>query len=391
MDSFKGNISGLEASQAVSAGVLRACPWAEVRVIPVADGGEGTVEAFVHAMGGQRQKGIVAGPLGEPVEASWGLLPEGGAVIELAAAAGLPLVPLERRDPLHTTTLGTGEQIRAALDAGCRFIVIGLGGSATNDGGMGAMCALGARFLDENGSEIEPYGRNLGRVADIDLSGLDPRVREAEFMLACDVRSPLCGPEGAAAVFAPQKGASPEAVAQLDEGLKNLAAVIQRVTGRDVLTIPGGGAAGGAGAGLTGLLGARLTRGIDMLAAVAGLDKEIEAADVIFTGEGRIDHQTAQGKVISGLAARARAAEVPLIAIVGCIRGHIGPLMSMGLTAIFPTASGPCTTVQSFQHSKEDLERTASQVMRVIRGTLRHQSAKRRRYRTEREEPPRNV
>ncbi|MBP5212553.1 MAG: glycerate kinase, partial [Pyramidobacter sp.] len=183
------------------------------------------------------------------------------------------------------------------------------------------------------------------------------------------------------AVFAPQKGVSPEVVARLDAGLRIFAAAVERATGRSVLTLPGGGAAGGAGAGLTGLLGAKLTRGIDMLAAVAGLDGEIEQADVIFTGEGRIDLQTSQGKVISGLAARAKAAEVPLIAIVGCIRGHIGPLMSMGLTAVFPTASGPCTTAQSFQHSREDLERTASQVMRVMRGALRHQAAKRRKYR----------
>ena len=381
MDSFKGNLTGLEASQAVSAGVLRACPWADVRVIPVADGGEGTVEAFVHALRGQKRTGTVTGPLGESVEAAWGMLPDGGAVIELAAASGLPLVPLERRDPLETSTFGTGEQISAALDAGCRYIVLGLGGSATNDGGMGVMCALGARFLDEDGMALAPLGKNLERVRTIDLSGVDPRTKEAEFMLACDVRSPLCGPEGAAAVFAPQKGASPEDVARLDAGLRNFAEAVERTTGRSVLTLPGGGAAGGAGAGLTGLLGAKLTRGIDMLAAVAGLDSEIEQADVIFTGEGRIDLQTSQGKVISGLAARAKAAEVPLIAIVGCIRGHIGPLMTMGLTAVFPTASGPCTTTQSFQHSREDLERTASQVMRVIRGTLRHQSAKRRKYR----------
>ena len=172
-------------------------------------------------------------------------------------------------------------------------------------------------------------------------------------------------------------------VAQLDAGLLHFAQVIERTTGRDVLDMPGGGAAGGAGAGLTALLGAKLTRGIDVLAQVVGLDADVRDADVIFTGEGRIDHQTVQGKVISGLAARARAAEVPLIAIVGCIRGHIGPLMSMGLTAVFPTASGPCTTAQSFQHSREDLERTASQIMRVMRGTLRHQAAKRRRYRAE--------
>lgn len=383
MDSFKGNLSGLEASQAVSAGVLRACPWAEVKIVPVADGGEGTVDAFVRSLRGTTVTGTVRGPLGDPVEAAWGLLPDGGAIIELAAASGLPLVPLELRNPLLTSSFGTGEQIRAALDAGARFIVLGLGGSATNDGGMGVMEALGARFLDENGAALPSCGASLERVSRIDMTGLDPRAREAEFLIACDVQNPLCGENGAAAVYAPQKGASPEMVAQLDAGLLHFAQVIERATGRSVLDMPGGGAAGGAGAGLTALLGAKLTRGIDVLAQVVGLDAEVRDADVIFTGEGRIDHQTVQGKVISGLAARARAAEVPLIAIVGCIRGHIGPLMSMGLTAVFPTASGPCTTAQSFQHSREDLERTASQIMRVMRGTLRHQAAKRRRYRAE--------
>ena len=383
MDSFKGNLSGLEASQAVSAGVLRACPWAEVKIVPVADGGEGTVDAFVRSLRGTTVTGTVRGPLGDPVEAAWGLLPDGGAIVELAAASGLPLVPLELRNPLLTSSFGTGEQIRAALDAGARFIVLGLGGSATNDGGMGVMEALGARFLDENGAALRSCGASLERVSRIDMTGLDPRAREAEFLIACDVQNPLCGENGAAAVYAPQKGASPEVVAQLDAGLLHFAQVIENATGRDVLDMPGGGAAGGAGAGLNALLGAKLTRGIDVLAQVVGLDAEVRDADVIFTGEGRIDHQTVQGKVISGLAARARAAEVPLIAIVGCIRGHIGPLMSMGLTAVFPTASGPCTTAQSFQHSREDLERTASQIMRVMRGTLRHQAAKRRRYRAE--------
>ena len=381
MDSFKGNLTGLEASQAVSAGVQRACPWADVRIVPIADGGEGTVDAFVHSLHGQTVKSTVRSPLGETIEAAWGLLPDGGAIVELAAASGLPLVPLESRDPLVTSSYGTGQQIRAALDAGARFIVLGLGGSATNDGGMGVMAALGARFLDESGAELAPVGASLERVDRIDLSGVDVRTHDADFLLACDVQNPLCGENGAAAVYAPQKGASPEDVARLDAGLRHFAAAVERATGKNVVSLPGGGAAGGAGAGLTAMLGARLTRGIDVLAQVVGLDEEIREADVIFTGEGRIDHQTAQGKVISGLAARARAAEVPLIAIVGCIRGHIGPLMSMGLTAVFPTAAGPCTTAQSFQHSREDLERTASQVMRVMRGAQRHQAAKRRKYR----------
>lgn len=301
-------------------------------------------------------------------------MPERGAVVEIAAASGLPLIPVGQRDPLRTTSLGTGEQIRAALDAGCRFIVLGLGGSATNDGGMGILAALGASFLDANGDKLPPCGESLERVENIDLSHLDPRLAETKLLLACDVQNPLCGPNGAAAVYGPQKGAGAEAVQRLDAGLRRFAAAVERTAGRDVLNLPGGGAAGGAGAGVAGLLGAKLVKGIDLLAKAVRLDSEIRRAGVIFTGEGRIDSQTVQGKVISGLAVRARAAGVPLIALVGCMRGHVGPLMSMGLTAVFPITSGPCTTSQSFQHSREDLERTASQVIRVIRSVLRCRS-----------------
>ena len=378
MDSFKGNISGLEASEAVARGVRRGCPWADLKILPIADGGEGTVEAFVRSMRGRTVRGPFTGPLGRPVEAGWGLLPDRGAVVEIAAASGLPLIPLGQRDPLRTTSLGAGEQIRAALDAGCRFIVLGLGGSATNDGGMGILAALGARFLDAADGELTPCGGSLEKVERIDVSRLDPRLAETELLLACDVQNPLCGPSGAAAVYGPQKGATAETVQRLDAGLRRFAAAIERASGRSVLELPGGGAAGGAGAGLTGLLGAKLVRGVDLLAKVVRLDSEIRRADVIFTGEGRIDHQTAQGKVISGLATRARAAGVPLVALVGCVRGHIGPLMSMGLTAVFPITAGPCTTSQSFQRSREDLERTASQVIRIVRGVLRRQSGRRR-------------
>ena len=372
MDSFKGNISGLEASESVAEGVKHACPWADIRILPIADGGEGTVEVFVSSLRGSYRSGTVRGPLGEPLEARWGLLPDRGAVIELAAASGLPLVPFGRRNPLHTTTFGTGQQLRAALDADAKYIVIGLGGSATNDGGMGILAALGVRFLDFEGRELDPVGKSLREVCRIDLSGLDPRVKDREIMLACDVRNRLCGPQGAAAVFGPQKGAGPAAIRELDEGLANFARCIAQAMGRDVTQLEGGGAAGGTAAGLAGILGARVTRGIDVMAKVTGLDREIRRADLIFTGEGRIDSQTSQGKVISGLAERARAARVPLVALVGCVRGHMGPLMSMGLTAVFPITSGPCSTAQSFQRSREDLSRTASQVVRLMRGTLRH-------------------
>ena len=374
MDSFKGNISGLEASAAVGRGVKRACPWAEIKILPIADGGEGTVDVFIKTLGGELREGQFTSPIGDPIAAAWGLLPDGNAVIELAAASGLPRVPLHQRNPLFTTTRGTGEQILAALDAGCRSIVLGLGGSATNDGAMGIMTALGAQFLDGSGAELSPCGAFLKKVERIDLSGLDSRLKETELLLACDVQNRLCGPSGAAAVYGPQKGATESIAAELDAGLRHYAKVIQRATGRDVLDLPGSGAAGGVGGGLTGLLGARLIKGIDMLARITRLDAEIEKSDVIFTGEGRIDIQTTQGKVISGIAARAKARNIPLIALVGSIRGHIGPLMSMGLTAIFPIGAGPCPFPMALQHSLEDLERTASQIIRVMRGVKRHKS-----------------
>jgi glycerate kinase len=374
MDSFKGNISSLEASEAVARGVRHGCPWAEIRILPAADGGEGTVDAFVRTLHGRRISSAVRGPLGEPVAAEWGLMPDRSAVIELAAASGLPLVPRHQRDPSRTSTFGTGQQILAALDKGCRVIVVGLGGSATNDGGMGILSALGARFLDSAGRPLPPVGASLSRVERIDLSHLDPRLEKVRIVLACDVRNPLCGADGAAHVYGPQKGASPELIARLDEGLNHFAGVIRRTTGQDVLRMPGAGAAGGAAAGLAGLTGAELVSGIELLAGILRLDEEIPRADVIFTGEGRIDSQTSQGKLICGLAARARTAGVPIVALVGCIRGSVAPLMSMGLTAVFSTAPGPCTTAQSFQFSRDGLERTASQVIRIIRGTLRLQN-----------------
>lgn len=374
MDSFKGNISSLEASEAVARGVRRGCPWAEIRILPAADGGEGTVDAFVKALHGQIKSSIVSGPLGSPTTAVWGLMPDRSAVIELAAASGLPLVPRYQRNPERTSTFGTGQQVLSALDEGCPVIVIGLGGSATNDGGMGILSALGARFLDSAGRQLPPVGASLSRVEKIDLARLDPRLKKVKTVLACDVKNPLCGPEGAARVYGPQKGATSEIIARLDQGLAHFAGVIRRTTGRDVLRMSGGGAAGGAAAGLAGLTGARLVSGIELLSGILRLDEEIPRADVIFTGEGRIDSQTSQGKLISGLAARARAAGVPIVALVGSIRGPVAPLMSMGLTAVFSTAPGPCTTAQSFQSSREGLERTASQVTRVIRGTLRLQN-----------------
>lgn len=373
MDSFKANITSLEAGEAVSRGVKLAYPHANVKILPIADGGEGTVDAFVHAMHGRKRTSQVRGPRGEHILATWGLLPNRQAVIELAAASGLPLIPYGQRKPFHTSTYGTGQQIREALDAGCRYILLGLGGSCTHDCGTGILSALGARFSDRRGKPVRPCAANLKRIEHIDLTHIDPRIEKTALMLACDVTNTLCGPEGAAAVFGPQKGAhNKDEIARLEEGSLHFAETVRRCTGQDILKLKGGASAGGVGAGLMGLAGARAGRGIDMLAEVMNLEHEIRQADFIFTGEGRIDSQTVKGKVICGLAGRAKAAGVPIVAIVGNIRGPVGPLMNMGLTAVFSTAPGPYTTVESFKHSRQDLERTASQVMRIVRDTLRY-------------------
>ncbi len=377
MDSFKGNLSSLEASEAVARGIRRGCPRVETRLLPIADGGDGTVDAFVAALHGERKSGTVRGPLGNLITAKWGLMPDKSAVVELAAASGITLVPRHRRDPLSTSTFGTGQQILAALDEGCPSIVLGLGGSATNDGGMGILAALGARFLDASGRELPPVGASLVKVQDIDVTGLDRRLKNTEIVLACDVRNPLCGSQGAAKVYGPQKGASTKSIALLDAGLEHFAQVIRRATGKNVIDMPGGGAAGGAAAGLAGIIDVKLVSGIELMAQALDIDRAIRRADAVFTGEGRIDSQTSQGKVIHGLASHAKAAGVPLIALVGCIRGSVAPLMSMGLTAVFPTAPGPCTVSQSFQRSREDLERTASQVIRVMYASLRRRPRRR--------------
>ena len=319
-DSFKGSASAREVAEAIADGLRRALPSVEIETVPMADGGEGTVEALVEATGGRYVEVQATGPLGEPVRARFGLLGDGEtAVIEMAAASGLPLVPPHRRDPMVTTTYGTGELIRAALDRGARRIVIGIGGSATVDGGVGMAQALGARFLDAGGRDIGPGGGTLAHLDRIDLSGLDPRLRATEVLVACDVTNPLYGPDGAAPVFGPQKGATPEMVAVLDANLRHLADVIRRDLGLDVSTLPGGGAAGGLGAGLVAFCSARLRPGVELVIETVGLERRLQGADLAVTGEGALDRQTPYGKTPAGVGRLARRLGIPAVAIVGSI------------------------------------------------------------------------
>ena len=321
---FKGTLSGREAAEAMAEGVRRAVKDAEVVLCPVADGGHGTLETLLEATGGEAFTTRVLGPLGQAVEARWGVLGDGStAVVEMAQASGLTLVPTDRLDPMAATTYGTGQLIKAALVAGYRRLVVGVGGSATNDGGAGAAQALGARLTDAQGSDI-PFGAaGLLQLAQVDLSGLDPAVGASHIQVASDVSNPLCGPHGAAMVYGPQKGARPEHLPLLDAALSNLARVVQQDLGISLQDLPGGGGAGGLAAGLVAFLGAHLVWGADLVFDAVGLDAKLQGADLVLTGEGRLDAQTAARKAPVGVAMRAKALKIPVIAVAGSLGpGH---------------------------------------------------------------------
>jgi len=335
-DSFKESMTAAEAARAMAAGIARVSPDAECDLVPMADGGEGLVSALVDALGGTLVDVPVHGPLGEARAASYGRAP-GVAIIEVAAASGLGLVPASRRDPGRATTAGFGEQIRDALGAGARRFVLGLGGSATNDAGTGALAALGVRFLDASGAPLPPGGAALRDLAAVDASGLDRRLAECRIEVACDVDAPLCGPSGASHVFGPQKGASPNLVAALDAGLARWADVVETLVGRAVRDVPGAGAAGGLGAGLLAFLPqARLRPGVEIVAEAVGLPARLRGADWVFTGEGRIDAQTLHGKAPMGVLTLARQAGVPVIMFGGSVEAGAEPLLDAGATALVP-------------------------------------------------------
>ena len=356
-DSFKGTLSSLQAGRAIRAGVLRIWPDAEVVVIPMADGGEGTVEAVLTGAGGRACEIRVSGPLGEPVTAVFGLLHDGRtAVIEMAASSGLSLVPVDRRDPTRTSTFGTGRQMAAAMDAGATRLLVGIGGSATVDGGCGAAQALGVRFLAVDGSVLPPglAGGDLDRIARIDISRRDPRLDHVEVTVLCDVTNPLCGPQGAAEVFGPQKGATPEQVSRLDRNLLHMARVIESDLGVAVADMPGAGAAGGLGAGLVAMAGAKLRSGVESVIRLTRLSDRIRGADLVITGEGRIDAQSLMGKAVSGVARCARQAGVRVVAVVGSAGPGAEQCLSI-LNGIY-AASGP----------EEPVPRTPEHAMRLL-------------------------
>ena len=362
-DSFKGTLSSVEVCRIVEEVIYSLEPEARVRAIPVADGGEGTVDAFLAAVGGRRVSVACAGPCGEPLTACYGLLPDGTAVVEMAAAAGLPLVG-ERRNPERTTTYGVGQLMVHAARQGAKRLVLALGGSATNDGGCGAAAAAGVRVWDGAGRSCVPVGATLRDIACIDVSAMDPALARLPVETMCDIDNPLCGPTGAAAVFGPQKGADAAMVGRLDAGLAHLAAMIRRDLGREVLTLPGGGAAGGFGAGAAAFFGSPLRMGIDLVLELTDFDRHAARADLIITGEGRLDSQSLRGKVVVGVARRAKRLGVPVAALVGGCETDIAAVYGQGVSGVFPINPLPAPLAETLPHCRENLRFTAANLLR---------------------------
>jgi len=366
-DSFKGSLSAVDATEAITQGIRAVLPAAEIVRLPLADGGEGTVEAMVAATGGRYVTREVHDPLLRPVMARFGVLGDDTtAIIEMAAASGLTLVSPEERNPAVTTTLGTGELIKAALDSGCTRVIVGIGGSATNDGGAGMAQALGARLLDAEGQDLPPGGAALERLATIDVSRLDPRVGKTEFLIASDVSNPLIGPQGASAVYGPQKGADPAMVEALDRALAHYAEVVREQLRVEIAEAPGAGAAGGLGGGLMAFLGATMRMGIALVLEAVGFEQYLEAADLVVTGEGKLDTQTAFGKVLSGVGRLAQKHRVPVVALAGTVEADPADLPGLGIQAALPIVPGPVPLEQAMAQAGPWLQQAAEQMMRLI-------------------------
>lgn len=366
-DSYKESLSALQVATQIEAGFREIFPDASFVKLPVADGGEGTVEAMVAATQGDIVQIEVTGPLGEPVNAFYGVSGDQQcAFIEMAAASGLEQVPVAKRNPLVTTSWGTGELIRHALDSGVKHIIIGIGGSATNDGGIGMVQALGAKLLDNHGEPLGPGGGELQKLASVDISELDKRLKECRIEVACDVNNPLIGEEGASAVFGPQKGATPEMVRQLDRALEHYAKIISRDLDIDVLNLPGGGAAGGMGAALYAFCGAELRRGIEIVTEALNLDELVRDADLVITGEGRIDSQSIHGKVPIGVAKVAKRYNKPVIGIAGSLTRDVGIVHQHGLDAVFSVLYTVCTLEEALENASDNLQVAARNIAATL-------------------------
>lgn len=366
-DSFKGTLSSENIISLLTESAQSVFPGCETFGVPVADGGEGTVDAVIAVTKGSIKKVKVHGPLMEETESSYGEFGGDSAIIEMAAASGLPMVPVEKRNPLNTTTYGTGELIRDALDSGYRKIAIAIGGSATNDGGMGAMTALGVKFLDQDGNVLQGFGSDLGKVADIDLSGMHPAVKETEFTVMCDVNNPLTGPTGATYTFGKQKGGTPEILDRLEEDMKHYAAVILEKLGVDADHFEGAGAAGGLGAAFRVFLHANMKSGIETVLDLIEFDRLLEGVDLVITGEGRIDWQSAFGKVPSGIGMRCKKKGIPAVAIVGGMGDGADKIFEFGVESIVPTINGAMDIGEALDRAVELYKGAADRTFRMLK------------------------
>ncbi|GJJ80327.1 glycerate kinase [Pasteurella canis] len=370
-DSFKESLTSLEVASAIETGFKKVFPHAQYIKVPMADGGEGTVRSLIDATQGNLISTAVIAPLGNTVSATWGLSGnKDTAFIEMAASSGLHLVPFEQRNPLKTTSFGTGQLIKAALECGIKKIILGIGGSATNDGGVGMLQALGGRFLDKDQREIQLGGESLQTLSKIDLTHLDPRLKEIEIQVACDVTNPLCGPNGASAIFGPQKGATAEMVQQLDHALHHFSTIVEQQYHLNIREQSGSGAAGGMGAGLLLLPNVRLQSGVEIIINAVNLIKQVENADLIITGEGRMDSQTVQGKTPAGVAKVAKYFNKPVIAIVGSLKEDYEVVYDIGIDAVFPILHQVENLDITLKKGKENLISTAQNIARLCQLTV---------------------
>ncbi|MDG3087349.1 glycerate kinase [Vibrio hannami] len=365
-DSFKESLTAKEVCQAIETGLKRVWQDAEFVHVPVADGGEGTVQSLIDATEGKLVELPVTGPLNEPVEAFYGVLGDNTtAVIEMAAASGLHHVPQAQRDPKLTTSFGTGELIKHALDNGMTKLIIGLGGSATNDGGIGMLAALGAKLTDSEGNPVTPNGTGLAQIENINIEGMDSRLADVDILVACDVDNPLCGEHGASATFGKQKGATPEDIEFLDNGLRNFGEKVATQLGKEIISVPGTGAAGGMGAALIGFTNATMKAGIDIVVETVQLSDQIAGSDLVITGEGRIDWQTIHGKTPMGVAREASKHAVPVVAMAGCVGDNYQAVYDIGIQAVFTALPRAMDLQTAFAESSINLANLAENVARV--------------------------
>ena len=369
IDSLKGSLSSMEAGMAIKDGILAAKPDAEVIVKPLADGGEGTTDALIEGMNGERIDLTVTGPMHTPVDAYYGYLKDTNtAVMEMASAAGITLVPDSEKNPLLATSYGVGEMINDAIQRGCRNFIIGIGGSVTNDGGIGMLKALGVRFLDENDEDAGEGGQALAKIARIDVSGMNPLLKECHIQVACDVNNPLCGENGSTYVYGPQKGVTEDMKKTLDEAMAHFARVTSETLENDYMNTPGAGAAGGLGYAFLAYTGAALTPGIELILDAVGLEEELSSADVVVTGEGRLDFQTAMGKAPVGVARLAKKYNAKVIAFAGSVTKEATACNKEGIDAFFPILRGVCTLAEAMDPvtARNNMTATVEQVFRLL-------------------------